>query len=108
VINVDERIFARVVDEGGGCFTLKVDSPEEVVRFREILSSPCGLDVVYEDLEPVVIEDDYPQEVAEVSGLCCPLEPDRSWDDSVCKLVTGLDEAAIELIREAIANVGGN
>jgi len=105
---LDERIFAKVVDEGGGCFTLKVDSPEEVVRFREILSSPCGVDVVYEGLESVAIEEH--QEVEDVGGLCCPLEPDRSWDDSVCKIVTGLDEAAIELIREAIAfqDAGGS
>lgn len=33
----------------------------------------------------------------EASGLCCPLEPERSWDDSVCRDMTGWsEEEAIE------------
>jgi len=41
------------------------------------------------------------QETEDV-GLVCPLEPDRSWDDSLCRELTGLDETAVELLREAM------
>jgi len=97
-----ERINAQVVDEGDGCFTLVADSPEEAARLRVILSpSSCGLGVTYEDpeLEPVVEEvESLPQEAV---GLCCPLEPDRAWDDSACAMVTGWteEEALAELAK---------
>jgi len=99
-----ERINAKVVDEGDGCFTLVADSLEEAARLRVILSpSSCGLGVTYEDpeLEPVVEEvESLPQEL-EAMGLYCPLEPDRAWDDSACAMVTGWteEEALAELAK---------
>ena len=91
-----ERINPKVVDEGDGCFTLVADSAEEAARLRVILGpSACGLGIRYEDPEPVALEEveevEELQEL-EVVRLCCPLEPDRAWDDSVCRDLTGWSE----------------
>jgi len=92
---MDERIVAKVVDEGNGCFTLQVDGQEEVARWREILSSPCGVDVV--DTDAIGVDELQEQQVfaqadaylasLEEPELVCPLEPDVSWDDSVCGVI---------------------
>jgi len=44
--------------------------------------------------------EELPQEL-EASGLCCPLEPDRAWDDSACAIATGWteEEALQELAK---------
>jgi len=43
-------------------------------------------------------------EAPEPVGLVCSLEPDRPWDESVCREVTGFDEAQVLVIRDAVAN----
>jgi len=105
---MEERINPRVVDEGDGCFTLVADSPEEAARLRVILGpTSCGLGITSE--EQLVVEEVADTEETDVAGLCCVLEPGVPWDQSLCRDLTGLDEAAIELIREAIrfADAGG-
>jgi len=47
-------------------------------------------------------------EAPEPVGLVCSLEPDRPWDESFCREVTGLDEAAVLLIRDAVASSWDN
>lgn len=100
---MDERIVAKVVDEGSGCFTLQVGSLEEVARLKEVLSSPCGLRVVQEEVPELVVVEETDDVPVSHAILCCPLEPGLRWDDSVCRDLTGLDETAVDLIREAIA-----
>jgi len=105
---MEERINPRVVDEGNGCFSLVADSPEALERLRVILGpSPCGLGLTYEDHLELEVEEveELPQEAV---GLCCPLEPDRAWDDSACAMVTGWteEEALKELAKmELLAEV---
>lgn len=115
----DDRIVARVVNEGDGCFTLQV-APEERAHWKEILSSPCGLRL--EDLEDPVenlgekLDQEFSEALEAVSreterpALVCPLEPDRPWDGSVCEELTGLDETGVELIIEVakLRDEGGN
>ena len=82
----------------------------------ESLASEFG--IVFEEARPedtlaawevqgagAVPEEELPE--LEAVGLCCPLEPDRAWDDSACAMVTGLSEeealqelAKMELLTE--------
>jgi len=60
----------------------------------------------WEGLGAGSVPEEIPQEL-EASGLCCPLEPERRWDDSACRDLTGWSEeealqelAKMELLTE--------
>jgi len=74
------------------------------VRGQEVMEdvSEWGVGEAREASELVAEEASAPE-----GGLCCSLEPDRAWDDSVCAMVTGLSEqeamqelAKLELLLE--------
>jgi len=93
---MNDRIVAKVVDQGNGCFRLGVVGQDEVARWKEILSSACGVEVVeLDEREDIVGVDElkesevFAQADAYLASLeepepVCPLEPDVAWDDSVC------------------------
>jgi len=110
----EERIAAMVVDEGDGCFTLQVDSPEEVARLKKILSSPCGLRIVEGPIEELDVQETAIEELdvqmeefvsQETEGLVCPLEPDVSWEDSVCG---ELEDTLTERVMARVLGGDGN
>jgi len=112
---LEERITARVVDEGDGCFTLQVESSEEVARLKKILSSPCGLRVVEESIEELDVQESVvmaeldsqiEESVAqETEGLVCPLEPDVLWEESVCG---ALEDTLTERVMARVLGGDGN
>ena len=125
-----ERIVAEVVEEGDGCFTLRVESPGDVDRLKDILGSPCGVRVVADITSEVDTDDEDTMEVAEVvepaevvdtdeesamAEMVCPLEPEIPWQESVCgeleqrltvRLEDRVEQMARVLLGEALGQGG--
>jgi len=93
-----ERFCFDVQDSGEGPLKVLVLS-NQVGEFKGLLREMGERSVEVESLEDLVAQDVEAdlgsEEVGEVLGLCCSLEPDVPWNGSVCELVTGLDEVAM-------------
>lgn len=116
-----ERIEVKVVDEGGGCYSLETPTAGAATRLKEILGSPCGVRVRVEEFsevaeeaaevgppaeaEPVAIGEPGTEPASELAdeGPECPLEPGVPWRESVCgELEDLLAEKLVERVATSI------